>query len=226
VGTAVTSRRCVNLTFHGVGHQTRPVEPGEDKVWLSTAAFAAALDTIGDRVDVALSFDDGNSSDLEVALPELRARGLSATFFVVAGRVGLPGFLGADDVRALLEEGMRIGNHGMLHRPWRSLEDAELQQELSSARCELQDIIRRPVTEAAIPFGSYDRRVLGALRRNGYEHVYSSDGGPAVTGSWFQPRSTIQRDDGPAEVAAIIVADSALSDRAKRQAKLWVKRWR
>jgi peptidoglycan/xylan/chitin deacetylase (PgdA/CDA1 family) len=226
VSTANTSRRCVNVTFHGVGHQGRPVEPGEDKVWLSKDAFAAALDAISDRVDVALSFDDGNSSDLEVALPELRARGLSATFFVVAGRVGLPGFLSADDVRALLHEGMLVGNHGMLHRPWRSLEDPELQQELSSARRQLQDIIGGPVTQAAIPFGSYDRRVLGALRRNGYERVYSSDGGPAVRGRWFQPRNTIQRDDGPAEVAAIIAADSALPDRAKRQAKLWVKRWR
>jgi len=35
---------------------------------------------------VQLSFDDGNRSDVGIALPALLERELSATFFVVAGR--------------------------------------------------------------------------------------------------------------------------------------------
>ena len=48
-----------------------------------------------------LSFDDGNSSDVEIALPALRERGLPRRFFVVAGRLDRPGSLSRDDVREL-----------------------------------------------------------------------------------------------------------------------------
>ena len=45
-----------------------------------------------------ISFDDGNASDLEIGLPALLERGLTATFFVLAGRLGRPGSLDADEV--------------------------------------------------------------------------------------------------------------------------------
>ena len=58
-----------------------------------------------------------------IALPALRERGLTATFFVVAGRLGEPGFLDERGVRALADAGMAIGCHGMRHRPWRGLDE-------------------------------------------------------------------------------------------------------
>ena len=48
----------------------------------------------------------------------------------------------------------------MLHRPWRELGDSALHEELVDAKRILEDVVGRPVTEAACPFGSYDRRVL------------------------------------------------------------------
>ena len=96
-----TSRRCINLTFHGVGEPTRRLEPGEEDVWLSCAQLSSILDAVANRGDVRITFDDGNASDLHTALPALRARGLTATFFVVAGRLGTPGFLDDEDVEAL-----------------------------------------------------------------------------------------------------------------------------
>jgi peptidoglycan/xylan/chitin deacetylase (PgdA/CDA1 family) len=212
----------VNLTFHGIEPRERPLENGEADVWVSRERFESLLDAVAGRDDVRITFDDGNASDLEVALPALRRRGLTGTFFVVAGRLGAPGFLDAAGVRELATAGMTIGSHGMRHRPWRQLDDASLHEELVDARAVLERIVGRPVAQAACPFGSYDRRVLRALRRGGYSHVYTSDRGTAAAASWIQARNTVRRDDD-AELLRRILGSKLM---LRRRVKLAAKRWR
>ena len=113
----------VNLCFHGIGTPARDTEPGEDAYWISTDLYRRVLDVVAEDPHVRISFDDGNASDVEIGLPGLVERGLTATFFVLAGRLDQPGSLAVDDVRALATAGMRIGSHGMDHRPWRGLDD-------------------------------------------------------------------------------------------------------
>jgi peptidoglycan/xylan/chitin deacetylase (PgdA/CDA1 family) len=218
--------RRINLTFHGVGDPPRPLEPGEADVWVSRRAFAAVLDAVAGRDDVHITFDDGNASDLEHALPALAGRGLQATFFVVAGRLDTPGFLAAAGVRSLADAGMAIGCHGMRHRPWRTLDDGALREELLDARGRLEDVVQRPVTTAGCPFGSYDRRVLTGLREHGYERVYTSDRGTARADAWLQARNTVGPADGAGLLDAIAAADGRAPRSLTRRAKLAAKRWR
>lgn len=211
----------INLTFHGIGAPARPLDAGEADVWVTARRFEAVLDAVSGRDDVRITFDDGNVSDLQLALPALRARRLTGTFFVVAGRLGAPGFLDADGVRALAGAGMSIGCHGMRHRPWRRLADAALAEELVEAKRALEAAADVPVTEAACPFGSYDRRVLGALRRSGYRHVYTSDRGRARPDAWLQPRTSVRHDDDAELVGRLAATTTPLGRRAKLIAKRW-----
>jgi peptidoglycan/xylan/chitin deacetylase (PgdA/CDA1 family) len=211
----------INITFHGIGTPGRALEPGEQDVWVSREQFVALLDRVQGRRDVAITFDDGNASDFAHGLPELAARGLRGTFFVVAGRLGSPGFLDAAAVRELAAAGMEIGCHGMRHRPWRGLDQQALHEELVEAKTVLEDVVGRPVTRAACPFGSYDRRVLRMLRRAGYTHVYTSDRGPARASDFLQARTSVGPGDGPELLESI---DSGRGP--VRRAKLAVKRWR
>lgn len=218
--------KSINLTFHGVGELERDAEPGEERTWLDLDSFTAVLDSVMDRPEVQISFDDGNASDLVHGLPELLRRGLRATFFVVAGRLDEPGFLGGRGVLTLADAGMTIGCHGMRHRPWRRLGDDALREELVDARRILEGIVRRPVTEAACPYGSYDRRVLGFLRRSGYRHVYTSDRGTSHPGAWLQPRNSVQRGEGAALVDEILSSEGSAPRALVRQLRLSAKRWR
>jgi peptidoglycan/xylan/chitin deacetylase (PgdA/CDA1 family) len=222
----VVKRRTINLTFHGIGETSRCLDAGEDGVWVSRELFGAVLDAAADRPDVRITFDDGNASDVEHGLPALRERGLSATFFVVAGRLGTPGFLDEADVRALADGGMTIGCHGMRHRPWRRLDPNALHEELVEAKRRLEAVVERPVTHAACPFGAYDRRALQMLRRCAYREVCTSDRGTARTGGWMQPRNTVRADDDAALLLERIVrlerpVHRALGRRAKQIAKGW-----
>jgi peptidoglycan/xylan/chitin deacetylase (PgdA/CDA1 family) len=224
--TAARERTLMNITFHGVGPQPRVIEAGEDRVWVSSARFAEILDTIAQHDDVAIMFDDGNASDVREALPALLERGLHATFFVIAGRLGTPHFLDEDDVRLLADRGMTIGSHGMRHRSWRNLDNRDLDEELGQARRRLEGVVERPVTRAACPFGAYDRRVLGALRSHGYERVFTSDGGPARSDHWLQARTSLSKDHTAADVERMLGADTPALTSLRVQAKSLAKRWR
>lgn len=218
--------RSINLTFHGIGEPALAIDSNERRYWVGCDEFVTVLDAAAQRGDVRISFDDGNASDVQYALPALSARGLRASFFVVAGRLGTPGYLDAGDLHALTAAGMTIGCHGMRHVAWRRLDDDTLHEELVDAKRILEDVVERPVTAAACPFGSYDRRVLRTLRRSGYGTVYTSDTGTARPDQWLQARNSIRRGDG-AQIVERVLASERPAHRALRlRAKQVAKRWR
>ena len=122
------------ICFHGIGTPPTGLEPGWHEYFVSAELLLAVLDEAAVRPGISLTFDDGNASDVEVALPALRERGLTATFFPVAGKLGQPGYLDAAGVRALSAAGMRVGSHGMWHRSWRDLDTQTEREELAVAR--------------------------------------------------------------------------------------------
>jgi peptidoglycan/xylan/chitin deacetylase (PgdA/CDA1 family) len=70
---------------------------------------------------------------VEVALPRLVERSLTAEFFLLAGVLGDRGRVDHSDVRALLGAGMAIGSHGCSHRDWRRVDNAQAREELDDA---------------------------------------------------------------------------------------------
>jgi hypothetical protein len=87
-------------------------------------------------------------------------------------------------------------------------------------------VVERPVTRAACPFGAYDRRVLGALRSNGYQWVFTGDGGPARPDRWLQARTSLNKDHTAADVERMLSADTPALTSLRVQAKSLAKRWR
>jgi peptidoglycan/xylan/chitin deacetylase (PgdA/CDA1 family) len=216
----------VNVCFHGIGEPRRQLEPGEGGYWVDVARFQTILDVVVENPWVEISFDDGNVSDFEHGLPALTERGLRATFFVLAGRLGTPGSLSCDQTRALVTEGMSVGTHGMDHVPWVGLDERGRRRELVEARDRLEEVTGRTVDQAALPLGRYDRRVLAHLRAVGYRHVHTSDRAWAREGAWLQPRFSILSSDTVDTVRRHILTRPSWGRRAERTAARMVKRLR
>jgi peptidoglycan/xylan/chitin deacetylase (PgdA/CDA1 family) len=216
-----------NLCFHGIGAPDRELEPDEERYWVGEEQFAELLDVAARYPRLRLTFDDGNASDAEIALPALQRRGLRASFFVIAGRIGARGSLGADAVRALADAGMTVGSHGQRHRPWRSLDAAAAREELVDARAAIAAAAGAAVDEASCPFGAYDRRALSAVRDAGFRRVYTVDEVPARPDAWLQGRYTILSSHTGAELERLGQgSDGSASERVLRTARSAVKRWR
>jgi peptidoglycan/xylan/chitin deacetylase (PgdA/CDA1 family) len=179
----------LNLNFHGVGRPIgRDFGPAEREFWVKPATLEAALDACMGRSDINISFDDGNWSDIDAALPALQQRGLTATFFIVPCWLGEPGFMSKQDLKEVAAAGMPIGNHGLQHHDWTQLSPDRLEHEITQGRRLLEELTGAEIQTLAIPFGAYNDMVLDSLRRQAYEHVYTSDGGTAAADAWLQPR--------------------------------------
>jgi peptidoglycan/xylan/chitin deacetylase (PgdA/CDA1 family) len=211
----------VNLCFHGIGVPERDLEPDEERYWVTEEQFGELLEAAGREPRMRLTFDDGNASDAEIALPALRRAGLTASFFVVADRIGKRGSLTAGQLRELSQAGMTVGNHGLKHRSWRSLDERGLEEELGEARATIAEASGRAVDEASCPFGEYDRRVLAALRGRGFRRVYTVDEAPAPPHAWLQARYTIRSTDTPASLERLLGARNGLVASLRTAVKRW-----
>lgn len=213
------------LNFHGIGSPSNQIDRAELPVWVTTELFTEIVAETAPRDDVEYTFDDGNVSDYEIAFPVLAEHSRQAIFFVVTDRIDQPDYLSRTQIREMAEHGMIIGSHGQKHIPWRGLSPEALHAEVETSKKDLEDLLGRPVLHAACPFGSYDRKVLTALRNAEYDFVYTSDRGPTKRKNWLQSRNTIHDDDTITSVRQIL-SPSGLLRSVIRKIKLCVKQIR
>lgn len=217
------SRHQVTLNLHGLGEPPDHIPSEEVCYWLPAERFVEVLDRVAHLRQVRLTFDDGNASDFEVAVPELAKRGLRAEFFVLAGRIGKPGYLEPAHIREMVSAGMGVGLHGMDHRSWAQCNGAELEVEIDEARRQIESITGKPVTRAACPFGAYNALCLRKLRTSGFERVYTSDGGVARAADWLHTRNTLQNHLGIKDIKALSELRPAGLPHLSRRFRTFVK---
>lgn len=213
------------INFHGIGTPVG-VPEDEEPFWCPSGEWPGFADALEEAdglpgVELVVTFDDGNLSDISDAMPALRTRGLKATFFICAGRLGASGYVGEGEVQELLGEGMGIGSHGWDHVDLRPLSQDALRRETEDARSRLAEVTGTGVEDFALPFGSYDRRVLAALKH--HRRVYSSDAARATVPGRPIPRHSYTRSWKPVDIIGLAVQQQTLlagwRDRARILAK-------
>lgn len=180
------------LMYHGI-HDDRRTPGIFDPIYSVTVdAFARQLDALlaggfttvrlgaatGAPRPVVLTFDDGDRSNAEIALPMLRERGMVAEFFVPSDRVDRAGSMTVDDLRAVAAAGMGIGSHGRTHAHLAELSESALREELVTSRAVLAARAGAPVEALSLPGGRGGRREARVARALGYRHLLNSTPGP------------------------------------------------
>lgn len=188
--------RLVVLMYHGI-HESRADRGRFDPRYsLRPGQFAAQMQTLRElhlagwspvagealvapeapagRHMVLVTFDDGDVSNLERALPMLQESGLTAVFFITRNFVGQPGMISRAGIRELADAGMVIGSHGLSHQFLNTLSPATLAIELSSSRDFLQQLTGRPVSLLSLPGGRGGQREIEAAYAAGYRSVLGS----------------------------------------------------
>ena len=154
---------------------------------------------------VAITFDDGNASDHEIALPALARRRLPAAFFVTPAWVGRPGFMDWAQIRELAAAGMTVGAHGLEHVPLSSLSREDLCRHLAEARREMEARLSRAPEWLALPGGFGGRREVEVAREVGFRNVLGSVPRLARPGSADPiPRFAIRHGQSLASFRALV----------------------
>jgi peptidoglycan/xylan/chitin deacetylase (PgdA/CDA1 family) len=151
------------------------------------ATFTTAVTQGGGRT-LAVTFDDGYRSVLELAFPVLARLGLLGTVYVPTAWPGesramqWPGIdqwaggpwehelrpLSWDELRRLAAAGWEIGSHTRTHPRLTQLPRGLLDDELAGSRRDCEREMGGSCTSVAYPYGDVDARVADAARRAGY----------------------------------------------------------
>jgi len=218
------------LMFHHVepagaaGLRPPPLHPNS---YLSRREFAGVLDAlarrgartvtlaqaVGGRVPrraVVLTFDDGCRCFRDHALPELTARGMTATLFAVAGELGGTNrwdheagerreeLLDARALRQLAAQGIEIGAHGRHHRDLTACSDSELEEEVAGARRDLEAALGVRVQTFCYPYGRLDLRAEAVVQQAGYLAAVGISGRPRAL--FALPRQIVNPGDSRFEL--------------------------
>jgi len=174
-------------------------------VTLAAAAEKARSGRRLPRRTVVLTFDDGCRCFRDHALPELAARGMTATLFVVSGALGATNrwdeeqgerreeLLDAPSLRELATMGIEIGSHGRHHRDLSACTESELQEETVGSKADLEAVLGAPVRTFCYPYGRLNARAASAVRAAGYLAAVSIHRHPGARPGdlWALPRMVV-----------------------------------
>lgn len=221
----------------GVYDRVYSVEPHvfeEQLDWLADNGYRTARlrDLDPQRPDRArhaiITFDDGDISNLRVALPALVKRRMVAEFFVTADFVGQPGRLAPQDLRTLADAGMSVQAHGNSHRYMDELSLAEVERELSDSKYRLEAFLDEPVTALALPGGRGGERERTLALGMGYLDVLGSV--PGRNRRWsrghYLQRLAVTRGLALADFASMVSGRGVLpvAMQARYHVLAWAKR--
>ncbi len=134
---------------------------------------------------VVVTFDDGHACLHDLALPIMARHGIRSTLFAISGFLGRAssyddGFgtvprpmMDAGQLQAMHAAGHEIGSHTHTHPDLRALPRAQLLDELTRSRAELEALVGAPVETFAYPHGWFDRAVHDAVIQTGYRCAVS-----------------------------------------------------
>jgi peptidoglycan/xylan/chitin deacetylase (PgdA/CDA1 family) len=177
---------------------------------------------ISGRPPVFLTFDDGGASFHKPIAGMLEELGWRGHFFITTGRIGMPGFLDATQLRDLHQRGHVVGSHSHSH-PTRmaALTLEQMAQEWRESVARLADILGQPVRVASVPGGYYSRQVARTAAAAGIEVLFNSEptaAGKLTDGCLVLGRYVVMRGMGPEWAAGF--AAGRIGPRW-RQTALW-----
>ena len=127
-------------------------------------SFRAAQESTGRNV--IITFDDCGRHLLNWAVPELKRRGMTATFFFPTHHVGRHNdwdtkegkpkveLMNQDDLNSLIAAGMEVGSHGHRHIPLGESATDIVKKELTESKGLLEEWTGSAIAQLAWPYGS------------------------------------------------------------------------
>jgi peptidoglycan/xylan/chitin deacetylase (PgdA/CDA1 family) len=172
--------RAIDATADPLGFRlsVRPDRFAEQMDWLAehryqpmtVSALAACLrgEARCPARPMAITFDDGYANTVTEALPILQRHGFPATFYIITGMVGNPGYATWDQLRELRDSGMEIGAHTVSHPALTALPLDLARAEIIESKAELESRLDITITSFSYPSGNYNEAVAALVRAAGF----------------------------------------------------------
>jgi peptidoglycan/xylan/chitin deacetylase (PgdA/CDA1 family) len=178
---------------------------------VAVGTLVAAMRAGRARGLVGITFDDGYTTVLANAVPELLRHGFTATVFVVSERVGGTNdwddgtpwpLLSRSQISELAAVGLEIGSHGATHTRLAGEPADRLAAEVGGSRESLGRLADAEIRGFAYPYGDMDAAARRAVHDAGYDYACAVRTPRAALGLMALPRVYVGQRDGPGRMTA------------------------
>ena len=127
---------------------------------------------------VVITIDDGYRSVYDIAFPILKKYGFTATLFIYADFIGVPGSsVTWEQLKEMKSNGFEVGSHTLSHcnltkkRKGESEESymERINKELVLSKQLIDKKLHQDTVAIAFPYGAYNQKVLGLCEKAGYK---------------------------------------------------------
>jgi peptidoglycan/xylan/chitin deacetylase (PgdA/CDA1 family) len=176
---------------------------------------------------VCITFDDGYDNTLD-AIELLCERGLRASLYVTTGQIGTEHMIGYEELQHLAArpDAVELGAHSVTHPRLDELSPPAVEREVSESKRRLEQLLGRPVTSFAYPYGAHDRRVRQAVIAAGFHSAAAVKNAIShrEDDPWAIARWTVERGIGAERIAQVL--DGRGVPRAWRHERLRTRGYR
>lgn len=133
----------------------------------------------------ALCIDDAFTSFAEVGMPLLREYGYPVSLFINTDAVGTHGYLDWDEIKALADEGVEIGNHTASHAYLVEKEEGEsfsawrerIRSDINKSQQQFEQHLGMVPQLFVYPYGEYSTAVVKLIKELGFTAGYAQQSG-------------------------------------------------
>lgn len=185
------NHQCVILYYHSVLDKEKEMFIHQLNYLTNKYCLVSidSLNTITSKKNlIAITFDDGLSSILKNALPELIKREIPTTIFVPSAKIGSQPvweqkrqeiyhddrILNRDEIKELSDQGIEIGSHTLHHTDLRNVPLEVAREEFNLSKSQLEEITGKEVVSFSFPYGSFNDELINQAFTCGYSFVYTT----------------------------------------------------
>lgn len=147
---------------------------------------------------VALTFDDVPESFYAIAYPVLRKYCIPFTIFVSLSLLDKQGYISTSQLKEMSQDELcTVGSHGIRHKEYYKLSKREIEHDLRESAYLLTELIHKPITLFAFPYGSYyacgfgNRHIVSSYYKYGFGTVKCPITMPLFLPKYFLPRINV-----------------------------------
>jgi peptidoglycan/xylan/chitin deacetylase (PgdA/CDA1 family) len=121
---------------------------------------------------VMITFDDTREEQLSIGAAEMKKYGFKGVFFVMTVSIGRPNYLSKEQIKSLSDSGNVVAAHTWDHHMVTKYAGDDWNTQLVKPKTKLEEIIGKPVTYFAYPFGLWNKAAIPEIKKSGYQMAY------------------------------------------------------
>ena len=121
---------------------------------------------------VMITFVDTREEQFSIGAAEMKKYGFKGVFFIMTVSINRPGYMSKEQIKSLSDDGHVVGAHTWDHHMVTKYTGDDWNTQLVKPKAKLEEIIGKPVTDFAYPFGLWNTAAIPELKKSDYKMAY------------------------------------------------------